>query len=298
MQRTKAGQLDLPAFIPEPVRQNPWLRALVRAVQDAAQDNLSFVSGGVAFFGFLSVFPAIAASVMIWGRFSDPAAISRQLGPLRRAMPDSAYTIVHDQLVQIADASPSSLTLGAIIALVLAFWSAAKGARALIAAMNISYGASDDRGFLQANLLALGFTLGGILYGLVTLVLMGALPAVIEAISLGIWATVLIEAGRWILSVTLFALALSALYRFAPHREPPLWRWLAPGALIATLMWIVASWGFSLYVSNIADYNATFGALGSVAVLMFWMWISSFIICFGAVLNAELEPRERSSALK
>lgn len=289
--------MDLPDFIPEPVRKNRWLRAFVRAVQDAAQDNLSFVSGGVAFFGFLSIFPAIAAAVMIWGRFSDPGSISRQLGPLRQAMPDSAYTVVHDQLVTIAASSPGNLTVGAVLALILAFWSAAKGARALIAAMNISYGTSDERGFIQSNLLALGFTLGGIVYGLLTLGLMGAVPAVLDAVRLGIWTEALIEAARWILSVVLFALALSTLYRFAPHREPPLWRWLAPGALVATIAWIAASWGFSLYVSNIADYNATFGALGSVAVLMFWMWISSFIICFGAVLNAELEPRERSAGM-
>lgn len=289
--------MTLPDFIPGAVRRSDTLKAFARAVRDAGRDNLSFVSGGVAFFGFLSIFPAIGAAVMIWGRFADPQSIADRLRPLRRAMPDSAYDVIEGQLVEIASSSQETLTFGAIFALLLAFWSATKGSRALIAAMNISYAETDTRGFIRSNLIALAFTLGGIVYGLFSLALMGVVPAVLSAIEFGAWSRALIEAGRWLAAVTLFTLGLSALYRFAPHREPPQWRWLAPGAVVATILWIAASYAFSLYVSNIADYNATFGALGSVAVLMFWMWISAFIVCFGAVLNAEIEPRERGRAM-
>ena len=289
--------MGLSGLIPDAIRTNTFANALVRAVRHAAAENLSFIAGGVAFFGFLSIFPAIAAAVMVWGRFAEPEAIGTRLQPLSRAMPDSAFEVIRDQLVAIASSSPANLTFGALVALLLAFWSAAKGARALIAAMNISYAESESRGFIQSNLLALAFTLGGIVYGLISLALMGVLPALLAAIQLGAWATVAIEAGRWLLAVLLFSSGLCLVYRFAPDRAPVHWRWILPGAVLATGLWMAASWAFSLYVSNIADFNATFGALGSVAVLMFWMWISAFIVCFGAVVNAELEPRERGEAM-
>ncbi|MGJ3232107.1 MAG: YihY/virulence factor BrkB family protein [Oceanicaulis sp.] len=277
------------------VTSNRYVAAAKRAAGDAANDNLSFIAGGVAFFGFLAIFPALGAAIMVWGLIADPDAIQTQLSRFGEMMPPAAWEVISGQLERIAGGSSAGLGLGALVALTLAFWSAAKGARALIAAMNISYAEDDERNFIKSNLFALAFTVGGILYAIATLILVGALPALLSAISLGAFAEAAIEAARWLVAVALFALALSALYRWAPDREmKPGWKLLAPGALVATLLWILASIGFSIYTANFADYNATFGALGSVAVLMLWMWISAFIVCFGAVLNAELEPGGRS----
>ncbi|MEQ8403932.1 MAG: YihY/virulence factor BrkB family protein [Oceanicaulis sp.] len=277
------------------VTSNRYVAATRRAAGDAAQENLSFIAGGVAFFGFLAVFPALGAAIMVWGLVADPSMIEERLARFGEMAPPAAWEVISGQLERIAAGSSASLGLGALVALVLAFWSAAKGARALIAAMNIAYAEDDERNFIKSNLVALAFTIGGILYAVATLILVGALPAILSAISLGAFAEAAIEAARWLVAVILFALALSALYRFAPDREAkPGFKLLAPGAVAATLLWIAASVGFSVYTANFADYNATFGALGSVAVLMLWMWISAFIVCFGAVLNAELEPGGRS----
>lgn len=276
------------------VLSNPYVAATRRAAGAAADENLSFIAGGVAFFGFLAVFPALGAAIMIWGLIADPAMIQERLAQFGEMMPPAAWEVISGQLERIAGGSSAGLGFGALVALVLAFWSAAKGARALIAAMNISYGAHDERNFFNSNLVALGFTIGGVLYAVATLILVGAVPAVLSAVSLGALVEAALEAVRWLVAVALFALALSALYRWAPDREvKPGFKLLAPGAVAATILWIFASAAFSLYTSNFANYNATFGALGSVAVLMLWMWISAFIVCFGAVLNAELEPGGR-----
>ncbi|MHA6289584.1 YihY/virulence factor BrkB family protein [Maricaulis sp. CAU 1757] len=269
--------------------------ALRRAAQQTARDNLSFVAGGVAFFGFLAVFPALGALVMIWGLFADPQSLADQLAVLRQAMPAAAFDLIEAQLVAVAESRSSSLTLGAILALAFSFWSAAKGARAMIAAMNIAYAQTDQRGFIKANLTALAFTVGGIVYAVLSLALIAALPPLLEAIRLGVWVEVLIHAGRWLAAIALFILALGALYRWAPHRRPPAVKWITPGAVLAAGLWIIASLAFSFYAANIADYNASFGALGSVVALMMWMWLSSFIICFGAVYNAVLEPGVRDA---
>lgn len=276
------------------VMSNRYVAATRRAVGDAGDENLSFIAGGVAFFGFLAIFPALGAAIMVWGLIADPDTIQTRLARFGEMMPPAAWEVISGQLERIASGDSAGLGLGALIALALAFWSAAKGARALIAAMNISYAEDDARNFIRSNLVALVFTIGGILYAVATLILVGALPAILSAISLGAFAEAGIEAARWLVAVALFALALSALYRFAPDRaDKPGFRLLAPGALAATVLWVLASVGFSVYTANFADYNATFGALGSVAVLMLWMWISAFIVCFGAVLNAELEPGGR-----
>lgn len=278
------------------VTSNRYVAAARRAVADAGQENLSFIAGGVAFFGFLAIFPALGAAIMVWGLVADPDAIQGQLARFGEMMPPAAWEVISGQLERIAAGSSAGLGFGALVALVLAFWSSAKGARALIAAMNISYAEEDERNFIKSNLVALAFTVGGILYAVATLILVGALPALLSAVTLGAFAEAGIEAARWLVAVTLFALALSALYRWAPDRAAkPGWKLLAPGAVVATLLWILASIAFSVYTANFADYNATFGALGSVAVLMLWMWISAFIVCYGAVLNAELEPQGRSA---
>jgi membrane protein len=277
------------------ITANRYVAAVRRAATDVGQDNLSFIAGGVAFFGFLAIFPALGAAIMVWGLVAEPGEIETRLASLGDVMPPAAWEVIAGQLESIAGGSSAGLGFGALIALVVAFWSAAKGARALIAAMHFSYGERDRRSFLKSNLVALLFTIGGILYAVTTLILVGAIPAILAAVSLGTLAEAGVEAARWLIAVALFALALSALYRWAPDRKrKPGWKMLAPGAVAATLLWILASFGFSIYTSNFADYNATFGALGSVAVLMLWMWISAFTVCFGAVLNAELEPGGRS----
>lgn len=271
-----------------------WVSAIKQTAGDVGEDNLSFIAGGVAFFGFLAIFPALSAAVMVWGLFAEPADVEAQLSQIGQTMPEAAWGAIEGQMSAIAGGSASTLGIGLVVSLLLAFWSAAKGARALIAAMNISYAEDDERNFIKSNLIALAFTVGGVFYAVATLILVGALPAILSAIALGAFAEAAIEAARWLVAVVLFALALSALYRYAPDRAAkPGWKLLAPGAVAATVLWIVASIGFSIYTANFADYNATFGALGSVAVLMLWMWISAFIVCFGAVLNAELEPGGR-----
>ncbi|XBQ14802.1 MAG: YihY/virulence factor BrkB family protein [Oceanicaulis sp.] len=272
-----------------------YFSAAKSAAGDAGEDNLSFIAGGVAFFGFLAIFPALSAAIMVWGLFADPADVQDRLAQLGQAMPEAAWGAIEGQMSAIAGGEASTLGIGLLVSLLLAFWSAAKGARALIAAMNISYAESDDRGFIANNLVALAFTVGGIFYAILTIVLVGALPALLAALQLGDFVEAAIQAGRWLVAIGLFVLALAALYRWAPDREgEDRKKTVLPGAVAATLLWVIASAGFSIYTANFANYNATFGALASVVVLMLWLWISAFIVCLGAVLNAELEPGART----
>lgn len=121
------------------------------------------------------------------------------------------------------------------------------------------------------------------------IVAVGIVPAILAILHLDTWAELLVSIARWpVLTLTIFA-GISLIYRLGPSRERAKWRWLSWGAIIATLVWIGASWLFSFYLQNFADYNATYGSLGAVMGLMMWTWISVIILIVGAAINAEME---------
>ena len=196
-------------------------------------------------------------------------------------------------MAQISGAGTGTLSLAAVGSILLALWSASKGTKALMTATNIAYDEEDDRGFLKVNLIALALTLFLILLAVVASAGMVAVPAVLGSLGLGDIAYWLIIVLRWPLIALVFMFALSVLYRFAPARDRPKWRWVSPGSIAAALLWLVASIAFSIYVRNFGSYNATYGSFGAVIGMMTWLWVSAFIVILGAELNAETERQTR-----
>lgn len=165
--------------------------------------------------------------------------------------------------------------------------------KALFDAMNIAHEEEEKRGFLMLNLTSIAFTLGALLIGIALIVTVGAVPAMLAYLRLESWAETLIAVGRWPVLLVAVLTGISLIYRFGPSRHAPKWRWLSWGAVIATLVWIAASWGFSFYLQNFANYNATYGSLGAVIGLMMWTWISVIILIVGAEINAEMEHQTK-----
>lgn len=266
-----------------------WWQVLRRVYNEIGADNLSIVAAGVGFYFFLAVFPAIAAFVTVYGLVANPSGVEEQIAPLRSIVPSEAYSILSGQLQEAANTTGGTLTFGLVVSLLLALWSATKGSRALLTALDIAYEERERRGFLAQNLMAIGFTVAAILFGVVALAATALLPAAAailgEAFPFGdalLWL-------RWPLVATLMILALGALYRYGPSRRAPRLQWVTPGAILAAALWIVGSWLFSFYVSHFGSYNETFGSLGAVVVMLFWFYLSAYVVCLGAELNAELE---------
>lgn len=282
----KRGQF---AARPRDIPWRGWKQALLRVKQQIAADNLSIVSAGVAFYGLLAIFPGLAALVTLYGLIADPAAVQGQLEPLRELMPGEAYQIISDQLEKVTGEADSSLGFGLLFSLALTVWSATKGTKALMTAMNIAYNEPETRGLVQGNLTAIAFTVGAVVFTIFSLVTISAIPAVLEFLDFGEPLNSLLRWSRWLVLVTFFVAALAILYRYGPHRANARLQWITPGAVAATVVWVLGSIGFSLYVTNFANYNETFGSLGAVVVLLFWLYLSAFAICLGAELNAELE---------
>ena len=204
-------------------------------------------------------------------------------------MPDEAFGLLQTEVMRIASKSTGALGITSLVALVVAVWSANSGTKSIFDALNIVYEESEKRSFIRLNLISLAFTLGSVVFLLVAAALVIGVPLV-----LGQWGfldtgTIVLSLLRWPLLFVLLAGAVSVLYRYGPSRHDAKWRWITPGSVFATLIWLIASLLFSFYLSNFADYTATYGSLGAVIGFAMWLWITFIAIFLGAELDAEIE---------
>jgi membrane protein len=281
------------AETPREIPATGWRDVLWRVKDQVSEDNLSLVAAGVAFYGLLAIFPGIAATVSIYGLVVEPQTVSAQLAATSELLPSESRGIIEEQLTRVTSGATAALGLGAIVSLLLALWSANKGTQSLISALNIVYDEREKRGFLRLTLISLGLTLGIILFLIVGLAAIAVMPALFGNLGLPEQVTRLARWLRWPILGLAFVIGLGLLYRFAPSRNQPRWRWVSWGAVLATVLWLVGSALFSWYVANFGSYNETYGSIGAVAVLMMWFWLSALFVLLGAELNAEMEHQTR-----
>lgn len=283
--KRRGREADWPSEIPAA----GWKDIAWRLYAALNNDRVLLVAAGVTFYLLLALFPALAAFVSVYGIVSDPQTIADQIAYLGSMMPAAALELIQGQLQSLAQQDTDALGIGFLVGLAIAIWGANSGIKALFDAMNIAYGETEKRGFIKLNLISLVFTFAAILVAIILLLVVGVVPAVLALFNLGGVAAVLIDYGRWPLMLLVITLGISILYRFGPSREHAKWRWLSWGSALAAVVWVAASWGFSWYLQNFANYNATYGSLGAVIGLLVWTWISMIVIIMGAELNAEME---------
>ncbi|MCW2676576.1 MAG: conserved rane protein of unknown function, partial [Modestobacter sp.] len=272
--RSVPSEAVLPGVHAEKPTQIPargWLQIVKRAWAENKADNMPIIAGGVAFFGFLSIFPALIATISIYGLVASPDTVSRQIESLSGQLPREAQQLLSAQLNNIVDNSGGALTVSLIVSILAALWSAAGGTGNLITAVNIAYDEVETRSFIKRKALALGLTLGAIVFVLITFALIAVVPIVLDALPLGIVGTILAQVVRWVLLLGVVAGALAVLYRVAPDRDAPKMRWVSLGSVVVTVIWAVVSLLFSLYVNNFGSYDKTYGAIAGVIVLMLWL---------------------------
>ena len=194
---------------------------------------------------------------------------------------------------EISDNNIFLISGGVTYAILLAVWSASRGMSGLITAINIAYEQKETRSFFRFNLLALVMTLGAMIGGLITVALVAVLPAAVQLLNPGPLAKWLLLIVEWPLLIVFVMAGLALLYRYAPNRDEPQWHWVSPGAIVATLLWIIGSIAFTAYVANFASYDKTYGSLGGAVVLLTWLYLSSFTVLLGAVINAQSERQTR-----
>jgi membrane protein len=266
-----------------------WKDILWRTYERTGEDRLLAIAAGVVFFGLLAVFPAITALVSCYGLFANPATIGANLQTLALMLPEGSFQIVQDQIARVLMKGNTALGATFLFGLALAVWSANAGVKAVIDALNVVYEEREKRSFIRLNLLSLTFTTGGIAALLLMVSAVVALPLALDHLGLAPESQVIVSLARWPLLLVILVTALGLLYRFGPSRRPARWEWLSVGTLAAALLWIAGSSLLSWYLSNFANYNATYGSLGAAIGLMMWMWMSAIIVLCGAELNSEIE---------
>jgi membrane protein len=274
---------------PSEIPPRGWFAILRRVKAEVKEDNVTLLAAGVAFYAMLAIFPAIIAVVTVYGMVADPNQVESQVSEFAKGLPSGADALLTEQLGNVVDAGRQALSIGLAISLLAVLWSASSGVQGLVKGLNLVYDEQETRGFLKLRGLSLLLTLGAILVTVVALALITVFPGVVDGLGLGQAGELAASIARWVVLALLVLVALAVLYRFAPDRANPRWRWVSWGAVVALVLWLLGSVGFSWYVDNFGKYNQTYGALAAVIILLLWLFLSSFAVLFGAELDAEIE---------
>jgi membrane protein len=267
----------------------PWSELIRRTYSDALEDDVLGLAAQLSYYFFLALFPAILFLLAIASFFSLTALtddLAQSLGPF---VSPEVLELIQEQMRRLANnESGGLLTFGVAGAV----WSSSAALVSIVSALNRAYDIEEGRPWWKVRLLAMGLTLGAAVFVLVALSLVLLGPTVAEflgnATGLGKpfeWTWLVLQ---WPLVFLLVTTALGLIYYFGPDAEQD-WAWITPGAVAATLLWLVASLLFKIYIAKFTDYNAAYGTVGGVIVLLLWFYVSSLAVLAGAELNAEIE---------
>ena len=276
---------ETPAAIPWP----GWRAVIRRTAREMLTDRVALVAAGCAFYATLALFPVLSMLVALYGLVFDPVTVEPQLETLRDLLPPSAFMLIEARIHQLVAQPPSSLHFSLVISSLVAFWSCATGTKSMLGALNVAYEERETRSVLRYQLTAFIITIAAIVGAAVGLAILVGLPALLAFLGVSWHNNVLIRVAGLVLLLLFVMCALAVLYRYGPAREAPRWQWVTPGSVLATLLWVVASTLFSLYVGRIASYDLTYGPLGAVVGVMMWFYVTVYVVLLGAELNAELE---------
>jgi membrane protein len=277
------------ARTPSDIPARGWKDILLRVYNNIGEDRVMLVAAGVTFYSLLAIFPAIAALVALYGFFADPASIASHLDAASGVLPGGALDVIRDQMNRVASQGNTKLGVAFIIGFLVSLWSANAGMKSIFDALNLVYDETEKRGFIKLNLVSLGFTVAAIVFVLLAIGGIVALPAVFSAAGSNGAMALVAKIARWPILLIVIGLALAVIYRYGPSRDEPKWRWITWGSAFAAVGWIVVSILFSLYTTHFADYNKTYGSLGAIIAFMFWLWLATTVILMGAEIDAEME---------
>jgi membrane protein len=248
------------------------------------EHNLTLVAAGVAFYAFLALVPALIAFVSVYGLFSSPEDVQRQIEDIG-SLPNEVQRFLTYQLTQIVNASGTGVSVAAVVAIALALWSASGGMAALITAIHIAHEREEPKGFVVKKGKALGLTLGAIVFLGVVLFLIVAVPPLAEDVA-GTAGRIAFEILRWPILAAAMLVGIGLLYRFAVKDGKRGWLgFLTPGTVVAMVGWLVVSGLFAAYTANFASYGKTYGALASIVVVLLWLWLSAVVVLIGAEVD-------------
>lgn len=264
-----------------------WLQPSLKTWRIANNSNVWAHCASVGFFGFLSIFPVMAVFVLLYGLAFSPAEMQEQISVLRPFIPDTVYEVLNSRLSALVSNTTSALTFSLVLSTLLALYAGSKGVKSLIILINLAFHISQERSFIQGNILAVGLTFGAVVILIIAVSSIAIIPVGAAYFPFPQIAKTIALWSRWPILAGIIFLSFLSLYRLAPNRDAVALKKLVPGAALSTILWIVLSVLFSIYVQNFNNYSAEFGALSAAVVIMLWLYYSAFIVAFGAIFNSE-----------
>lgn len=266
-----------------------WGEVGRRTVREIIADDCLGLAAQLAYYLFLALFPAILFLLAL-GSFFPLQDLSGDLVRfLRPVASQDVIAIIADQIRRISEAQNGGLlTFGVLTAL----WSSSAAMVASTSALNAAYDIEEGRPWWKVRLIAIGLTIALAVFFLVSTSLVLAGPEIAEYLGRTLRMGPVVEWTwkilQWPVVFALVSTGIAIVYYYAPDADQD-WAWISPGAVVATVLWLAASLGFRFYVTRFSDYNAAYGALGGVMVLLLWFYVSSLAILIGAEMNAEIE---------
>lgn len=260
-------------------------------------DNISFLAGGVAFYGLLALFPAMAGIVSLFGLAASPHAVTVQLEAVQALFPPAVFELLHKQLLFLVQQPQKTLSLTAIFSLILTVFSATRGTKAMMAALNTVFRIQEDRPWWLVQLLAFGLTLGGLMLMVLAVFTVIAIPLMLRLLPQDLFADIThtLEPLRWVILSAVLFFGFCVLFSYGPHRKHESTHAIGWGAFTATAIWVASAIGGSIMVRIIPDMHAAYGSLSAIIALMMWIYISSYVVLIGAAITAEMESIESKS---
>ncbi|WP_201553972.1 YihY/virulence factor BrkB family protein [Psychrobacter sp. 72-O-c] len=287
----------------KPTMNNPtpaakWQHLILRTWRNTSKSNVWAHCASVGFFGFLSIFPVMAVFVLIYGLAFSPAEMEAQISILRPFMPPTVYDVLDARLSELVANTKSRLTYSLILSTSLALYAGSRGIKYLIILINLAFHITQERNFIPGLIRAIGLTIAALVVSIIALASIAAIPLIATYFPFPQIAKTIALWSRWPILAVIIFFSFLGLYRFAPNRETVRFKKLIPGAALATVLWIVLSVVFSIYVQNFNNYSAEFGALSAAVVIMLWLYYSAFIVALGAVFNSELVESAKADAIR
>jgi membrane protein len=273
-----------------------WREVLRILYGNISEHRLTAIAGGVTYFALLAMFPFVGVIVAIYGLFGDTAALDAHIDQFSSILPGGAIEIIGEQLKRAAQGGTTTLGFAFVVSLGISLWSSNAGIKALFDALNIVYSAKETRGFIRLNAVSLAFTVGAIIFLLLSISVVVLLPRVVGPLGVGAATEWIVTLIRWPLLLAAIITGLALIYRFGPCRENAQWHWITVGSAVASLLWITFSIAFSYYAANFGSYDKTYGSLGAMIGFLTWMWLSSMVVLAGAEIDVVLERADRGIA--
>lgn len=279
-------------------KREKWQELILRTWRKTSKSNVWAHCASVGFFGFLSIFPVMAVFVLLYGLAFSPAEMAAQISFLQPFIPVTVYEILDARLSELISNTTTRLTFSLVLSTALALYAGSKGIKYLIILINLAFHINEERGFIQGTIRALALTLAALIVFIIALSSIAAIPLLAGYFPFPQIAKTIALWSRWpILAVVIF-FSFLGLYRFAPNRKTVRLKNLVPGAVLASILWILLSGLFSIYVQNFNNYSAEFGALSAAVVIMLWLYYSAFIVALGAVFNSEIVENDKADAIR